>query len=452
MILIVKDGEKKREALADKLGVNPSDAVPPTENGRPVSEFDALPISFLPDAEAEGSAAFQEKMEDFKEYLSAGERVLTRQFGVMTAEHELFHPHCPAIKITSDLTQYVLIFNEYLYEEGAFRVCDIPYGSAERVTPKQAIRVGNPVAAFLAKEFAKALAKHASKELYNKFFKKEDDNGFKTQLDKLKTELTQIVGELFQANKYESLEDTLIATRKWFVDHLSPRLADIQEGKFHNFEELRNDLRARQERMQDIVSVLEARLPDEKLADCDYITRVKVVLYAACACLRILLFKEQIYMERLLAEKGRREVDTANLEELENFVKEAAEKITYYADALRQGRLNKISEVSHFDRARITYNWLFWETYSGEMGYEWRDDFESSNVNDPLRRERDADSRKWLTVKDSKSYARAPVREAAKESRRQYVESVEMLIRESVTLPLGFVAENINGTRLELEA
>jgi hypothetical protein len=450
MILIVKDGEKKREALAAKLGVNPSDAVQPTEGGAPVSEFDALPISFLPGSE--GSVAFEEKLEDFKEYLSEGEQMLSRQFGVMTEEHELFHPNCPAIKITSDLTQYVLIFNEYLYEEGAFRVCDIPYGSAEPATPKQAIRVGNPVAAFLAKEFAKALAKHASKEVYNKFFKKEDDNGFKTQLDKLKTELTQIVGELFQANKQESLEDTLISTRTWFVEHLSLRLTAIQEGKFHNFEELRNDLRTRQERMQDIVSILYARLPDEKLADCDYITRVKVMLYAACACLRILLFKEQIYMERLMAEKGQREVDTTNLEELENFVKEAAERITYYSDALHQGRLNKISEVTPFDRARITYNWLFWETYSGEMGYEWRDDFESLNVNDPLRRGRDTDTRKWLTVKDNNFYKRGPVHEAARESRRQYVDSVDMMIREAVTLPLGFIAENINGTRLELEA
>jgi hypothetical protein len=176
------------------------------------------------------------------------------------------------------------------------------------------------------------------------------------------------------------------------------------------------------------------------------------MLYAACGCLRILLFKEQIYMERLLAEKGQREVDTANLQELETFVKQAAERITYYADALRQGRLNKISEVTDFDRARITYNWLFWETYSGEMGYEWRDDFESLNVNDPLRRGRDTDTRKWLTVKDNTFYKRGPVHEAARESRRQYVESVDMMIREAVTLPLGFVAENINGTRVELEA
>lgn len=450
MILLVKQGEKNREELAAKLGVGNLDAAEPVAAEGEGPESANLPISYLPDAEVEGNAAFAQKLEFIKGYLSEGEQLSGHQFGITTEGHELLHPNAPVVKATSNVTEYIAIFDEYLYDNGEIRERDILHVVGEPAPEPKPIRVGNPVAMFLAKEFAKALGKRLAKDLYRQYIQTDNDQKFKAELEKMKTELRQIVAELFQASKYENLEDRLIAARAWLVGDLSRTLETIADGDHDptTLEDLKKQLQERETQMHDIASIIEARLPDSALRDCDYITRVKAVLYAATACLRVLLYKELIYIKNLLNNNT-----SADKKNVDNFLKKAAEQLDHYVEELRTGRLSKISELTHYDHRTEHVSWSSFFTsfkvYRGEAGYEWRDEFESNNPNDPFRGPKLHE--KYRTAIDNTDYRKTPVREAASEVRKKHIEDVKYLFEQYIENPLKAVAEELRTTTIEIK-
>lgn len=451
MILLVKQGEKSREELAAKLGVSNLDAAEPVAAEGDGSDPGTLPIYYLPDDEAEGNAAFAQRLEFVKGCLSEGEQLSDRQFGITVEGHELFHPNSPVVKATSNLTEYIAIFDEYLYDNGEFRERDILHIVDEPAPELEAILVGNPVAMFLAKEFAKALGKRFAKDLYRQYIKPDNDQSFKDELEKMKTELRQIVAELFQESKYEKLEDQLITARAWLVGDLSRTLETIANGDYDEktLKDLKKQLQERETQMHDIASIIEARLPDSALRDCDYITRVKAVLYAATACLRVLLYKELIYIKNLLNNNT-----SADKKNVDVFLKKAAEQLDHYVEELHTGRLSKISELTHYDQRTEHLSWSSFFTgcyvYRGEAGYEWRDEFESKNPNDPFRGPKLHE--KFRTSIDNTDYRMSPVREAGRAARNKHIEEVELLFNEYISIPLKGVADELRATTIEIKA
>jgi hypothetical protein len=443
MLIIKKQDEKNEREVAGESGGANSSAIETVENRDGGFEFDKLPIYFLPDVETEGNAGFTERLESIKTYLSEGDQIVSHSFGVMTEEHELFHSGCPAIKVRSDVNEYVMIFDEYLYEGGEFRDCDIPYGNYHPVSEREQRRLRNPVIMFLVTEFGKALMKQAAKELYDKFFQRDNDANMKAELAKLKAEFSAIAEEIYSKAKYESLEDTLISTRAWVRDTLSLRLAGIPEGKYTALGRLRDELYQMQDGMKRTVDLVDARLSDQQLENCDYLTRLKVMLYASCACLRILLFKEMIYIQKLLLERGDTKEDSTSTDiaELQAFVQTAADNLEQYVKKLRDGRYEKITGVSKYQDERDKYIPLIGYVHQVEIGFQWEDDFESKNNNDPFRGDR---------IHSKIHIAKEEGRGVAQTERDKHYEAVKSLLIQYVSDPLGEVIKNIRETKIEI--
>lgn len=403
------------------------------------------------------SYIISEILENVQIYFSENEEILDVTLGITQQDHDLFPQKTPTLKITSSQAEYFVVLNEYTYDDGGFLAVKAhelaPETKPEEEVPK--IKVGNPIAMFFVKEFSKALAKTVAKELYYKFFPKENNQLLKSDLAKLSREFREIVNELLQELKYENLEDLLIGSRAWLQETYSIKLEAIEQGKYNNLVDLWTDLNQRQQEMQKIVNIIEYRLSDALLKECSYITRVKVTLYAACAALRIVLFKELIYIEQCLTKQGQDKYNTitTDLRELEEFKIKTSDNLDNYINKLAEGRYSHISDISHHNNLESVTTISSWftgnKTYSGEAYYEWKDEFESKNPNDPLQS--DKIHQKYITAKDSTLYQKSPIRHNAHTDRETHYENVKRRMVEKIIQPLTDISEKIRSTSLEIK-
>lgn len=115
---------------------------------------------------------------------------------------------------------------------------------------------------------------------------------------------------------------------------------------------------------------------------------------------------------------------------------------------------SKISESTHYDYRTEHLSWSSFFTgcyvYRGEAGYEWRDEFESNNPNDPFRGPKLHE--KFRTSIDNTDYRMSPVREAGRAARNKHIEEVEYLFEQHIENPLKAVAEELRTTTIEIKA
>ena len=320
-------------------------------------------------------------LKDLNARLDANEEVTSHRFGVFTAPVGDVCQGTPVLEAITNQREIMVIFEEeILNNEGvvAFHETEEP-----EATPRPLL--GNPLVKLFVKTFAKALVKAVAKELFAELFPNSEDGAIQKELKNLKSEIKKILQEL----KYENFEDTLIANRAWLRDTYSTRLASVNTNGIASvdWQTTIKELYDKQQDLKKVIDVVVARTSDQDLKNCDYLTRVKAGLYAACACLRITIFREELFLRRLAIEEGlvSYKIDAYETE-LGNFIKTAHQQIQDYDNKLQAGRLSKMNEVSYEVRRDTSRDPISGRTmYMEVRWYEWSDDFESKESQDPFR-------------------------------------------------------------------
>lgn len=382
-------------------------------------------------------AAVREKcaFDSFVEQLPLDESVNSHQFGVVETETDELLVGCPVMKVITDKAEYVVVYDNFVVNEGEILNNDNEYGNYVST-----VGLGrNPIVSFFVKEFVKALVKKAIRETYKGFFPKED-TVLKDELKKLKDEIKQI----FQQSKYENLEDKLIQARAWLRDTYSEKLISFGKGQKLNIEEIRNDLKLRQEELQGIAEVVKQRTPDADLNNCDYLTRVKVMLYATCTTLRIILFKEQAFWQNVMKNNGNSNYDNdADINELQNYITTTASTLKEYIEKLKNGRYGKISDVKLTEH-KAYYAQAKGGFYKHWVVLEWVDNFESHHNDDPFAGDKIMSEK--TVSRHGKDANVDEVKQNMNNDRQNHINDVKHLFELHIEEPLQNLIENLAQT------
>lgn len=380
-------------------------------------------------------------IDNLNEVLASGEQLQSHVFGATIASIGQLHAGCPVLKATTNLAEYLVVYDNFVVANGTIKNNTIAYGNYK---PKPPV-LKNAIVLFLAQEFGKALAKKGAEELYNKFFPEDKDAVLKQELKKVKDELIELLKEI----KYENLEDKLIATRGWLRDIYSEKVNSYNNKETQNMEEIRLDLKGRQEEIYAAAEIIQQRILDTDLASCDYTTRSKVMLYTTFVSLRIVILKEQIFWQNVMLAQGNKNyANTADLNELRKYVSKVSEKIKDYSTKLKKGRLEKISDFSHTTQKHFKQNKVGWG-YKHFATIKWNDKFESSNKNDPFRGEKIESFRSLNT--DEKDNNVEQIKADMERDRTNHFNDVVGLFSKHVEDPINDVLSKLANNVLEIK-
>lgn len=353
------------------------------------------------------------------------------KFGVTTKQVEKIFANTPIAEIETDKAIYVAIFESLSLVNGNLISFSAELGNYTPTKPK----LGNPLVSFFLKEFIKGLGKAVVKETYKEIFPKDRDKIIRDEMSKLREDLKDFFIEI----KYENLEDIMIATRVWLREDYSVYLDAYNNGKQIPYLDIHKDLKVRQEQLQNITSVIEARISEKELKECSYATRNKFMLYTACAVLRIIILKEQMFFESVLTKNGFGEYDNNVLKELiESFTKKIKKFIKDTKEKLYNGRLDFISSnVTHFEEnttkvSPVGMNGASNYYQTVQYGYKWEDNFESKIVNDPFKGDK-IKSSKIYKVKDDKNSREDEVKKELSESLKNHKDDVIRIFKEKIS-------------------
>lgn len=420
---------------------------------QPAPAAPALPLTYPPQADLAASPAYAEWLPQALAAVRAAVphalEVQRYTLALASPAAGLGEPGTPVLLLHTPAGDYLAAFPEYDYADGQLRERHQQLGSY--VPPR--LLLGNPILAFFAKEIGKALLKAALKEVYSHFWPTDKDAVLKQELQKMRTDLRNIVREELQEFKIENLEDEFIDTRNWLRTTYESQMTSYRAGHRIGFEKLHDYLHQRQSIMQRVVSIIEARLTDNELRACSYLTRLRVMLYAACTSLRIVLLKEQVLLQRLLHSQGQLDYDPHALrDELAQFRPHVLAQLQDFRNKLERGRYESVTEVRHVNNQYMgtgTWTWFTGEqVYCGEAYYEWADPFTSTHPDDPFRG--GPVTYKAITASGSTSHRLTPVREQAQRARTEHLGRVKDLFTTHVAEPLDAVLQQLRTAPLEL--
>jgi hypothetical protein len=384
----------------------------------------------IADAEKRKSCA----MDSFKAMLTPGEQLQSYRFGATTVKTGNLHAGCPVLEAKTNLAEYMVVYDDLMIADGTIKNNTIAYGNYK---PKP-MMFKNVVAMFLAKEFGKALAKGAAAEVFSFFFPEDKDAALKDEFKKMKNEIKQ----MFFETRYENLEDKLLQTRGWLRDIYSEKLRAHNNKQSLNMEEIRVDLKNRQEELHGVVEVLQQRISATELAGCDYFVRAKVMLFATCATLRIVLLKEQIFWQNaMLAEGNKNYGNDADLNELKNYVQRISKKLKEYVEDLKKGRLEKISTLAYTTHKALKNNKVA-AIYKHWAVIKWTDTFESSNQSDPFKGGKIESLKKVNT--DEKDHNLDQIKANTEKEYNDHLNAVKGLFDQYVASPLNDVINKLD--------
>jgi hypothetical protein len=364
-------------------------------------------------------------IETFSKYLQEGEEIKNHKFGVTTATREDVPKDCPVLNVKTNLAEYLLIFNEYEFKNGVVS----NEVSVENNVPAK-IMLGNPLLMFFAKELAK-----------------EEDANLKKELGKLKDDL----GNMLHEFKLEEFTDKVIAVRGWLRDEYSMEQveytfqADADKSP-ERIKEVRDNLKHRLEPLSDIVNVIESKLSEESLKNCDYLTRSRVMLYASAAALRAILLKEEIFWDKEYSRLTKQKYARNREDVFNNFKNQVRINLTNYIDRLRKGRYEKVWGIDRkSERHCGGYNvqicdYSYW--------YEWGDEFSSKSFpNDPFKGDR-IDAQKFFFKDKGKDENENAKREEAQKKRDDHFNEVKRLFEQHIENPLNEIHKRFSETNL----
>ncbi len=368
-------------------------------------------------------------LEDVKKMLKEGESIAEYKFGVIVKDTSNRYKDCPILELKSNHAEYLFLYDSFVIDDSKIKHNERNLGNY--VVPKLMLK--NAVVLFFVKEFAKGLAKTVGKELFAEFFPRDKDASLNKAMGDLKDEIRKI----FQEAKYEGFADELIALRGWLRDTYSKKTESHYKGESINKEEIRDDLRKRQENLKAIIDVITARVKLEDMNNCVYLERVKVLLYAASSALRIILMKEQVFWQKILLDAGNQQYNNnADFNELKEFMQTAADNLRIWIPLLKNGRINKIGPIEEkTDWTGFGEN--VYETYL----LEWRDHFESKDKDDPFRGDKIVWKKRYN--KAGKDENRAEIMTQAEKDRNDHINKVKNLFEEHISQPLGEVLKEL---------
>lgn len=399
---------------------------------------DEMQVSFN-EAEFSVKTADSEKrktcaMDNFTKILNPDEQIISYAFGATTKASAGIYAGCPVLKATTNYAEYLVIYDDLVIAEGTIKNNALKYGNYK---PKP-MMLKNAIALFLAKEFGKALAKMAAGELYNKFFPEDKDAALRQELTKVKNELMQLLKEI----RYENLEDKLLTTRGWLRDIYSEKVKSYNNKESLNMEEIRLDLKNRQEEMHGVAEVIQQRISSTELESCDYIARSKVMLYATCATMRIVLLKEQIFWQNaMLAQGNKNYANSADLNDLKKYVEKVSKQLKTYVEELKKGRLGKISEFKYSTHRAYRSN-KAGGYYKHSATIKWSDSFESSNKNDPFKGDKIESFQSVNT--DAKDNNVDQIKANMEKEHNNHVNAVKGLFNQHIEEPLNDVINKLD--------
>ncbi|HYG16884.1 MAG TPA: hypothetical protein VEC12_14090 [Bacteroidia bacterium] len=374
----------------------------------------------------------------FTEFIAPGEQLVDHRLGMALKTNSGLYEGSPVLIAKTNTAQYTVVYDELVLPKSNAH----PQAAEPDNYQLLAGMPGNPAVLFFARQFATALAKGLVSELFSIFFPKDKDAVLKEELKKLKEEIRQMLQEM----KYENLEDELLTTRAWLRDTYSEKLEAYAKKQTFNIEEVRKDLKARQERMHGVAEVISQRTANGDLANCDYFARVKVMLYATCAALRIVLMKEQIFWQNVMRAQGNKDYENdADLQELTKYVKAVSDNLKNYVQMLKKGRLDKIGTLQQ------NRDFIHGITPIVVEIFWWHDDFEAHNPNDPFKTNKIVFKRAapitWMTPISKVEEVKAETQQAL----NNHIANVTNVVKTHIEEPLQEIINNLDNTRLVIQ-
>lgn len=365
-------------------------------------------------------------IKNLKKKLKDDENIQKFKFGLIISDHGDIHKGTPVLEAISNKRKISIIYNEeVLNESGAIELRKTKYNKEQPL-------LGNPLVALLVKELAKAVAKEVAKELFAQYFNKKDDNGIKEQLESLKDEIEK----LFDRYKYTAFEDVLISNRMWLRDTYSERLKTINSSGISSidWEGAINNLKSRQEKIKEIVDIIETRLSDNDIKNCSYAARTKGYLHAACSAMRIIIFREEVYLRNLAIKEN---LVTYSIDSYKNelaaFIKHAENKIKENANGFKDGRLGFLSSVGGEGETKCTRDPSTGQTFCYKYyGWSWRDHFESNEKKDPFK---GGKIHRFFGYSEGKNSNKDEAKRKADESYNEHKDAVLKLMNSYITKP-----------------
>lgn len=370
-------------------------------------------------------------LNDLTSMLDTDEKIISHRFGIVTKDMSSIRQGTPVLEaITNQREIFVIYDEEKLTSKGLIESSAPTYNNE--------ILLGNPLVILFVKTFATVLAKTVAKELLAKYFPPSEDEQIRAELKNLKEEIKKILQEL----KYENFEDTLITTRAWLRDTYSPRAAEAEKEGITkiDWQETIRELSVKQQLMKEVVDVIDTRLSNGELQNCDYFSRVKAGLYTGCACLRIILFREEIFLHRLAIEKGLVSYNIDSyVNELTSFIETAKDKIQNYSNKLKEGRYSKISDVSYhaIQHQHRTPDGMY--IFIENKWFEWSDSFESNESRDPFRGPK---LRTTYNVSSSDK-DKKDQKDKADSEHNTHFDKVKELFQEHIETPFSLAVDNL---------
>lgn len=300
------------------------------------------------------------------------------RFGMSTARTAQYDEHTPIAEVETNKATYMVIFSHLRFGSGT-----LFDNNVRRSNYEPEVSLGNPVVFFILEEAAKALIGAAVERAFDSVFPKENDVHVADEVKQIKEDLEAFLKE----EKIEDLEDRLVIVRKWLRDTYMKSVEAHQEGQKIPTENIYNDLKNNQTKLQEITSILED-IDMSSLSQCDYLTRRKCMLYAACASFRLVIMREQQYMQDILVAEKHEEYNNDVLKkEMASFLQTTSSNISKYEEALRLGRMHYITGVtakSETTKTLIPDTHPPQYTYYTWNWYEWEDRFRTTNSKDPF--------------------------------------------------------------------
>jgi len=317
---------------------------------------------------------------DIEKNLSEGEMIIDHRFGVLNKEHNDLKVNTPVLDVKTNEREFFIIFDELLLNQEGFL---IQSGSGDLENTVDPV-LKNPVLMFFVEQFASVLAKEVAGKIFEIYFPPSSDELIRAEISKIKDEVRLIMKE----SKYDRLEETLLINRGWLRDTYSNQLKVISESGITSvsWEALIKSLEENQQSLKGVVDIVDVKISANDLKSCDYLTRTKVSLYAACACLRIAMFREEISIRNMAIKANLVSYTTkAEEAELELFIKTVNEKIKHFKDALEKGRNDKL-RWSGYTRNKVPYYGNAGEIrgFADIRKVSWNDNFSSKHKNDPF--------------------------------------------------------------------
>lgn len=446
MKIIIKSNPRHASQLASRLDAGSSAAAAESTETRFLDfEVEKLNVSFdeldfavnTADAEKRKSCA----LSSFTQMLIPDEQLVSHRFGATITTAGNIHLGCPVLEAKTNLAEYVVVYDDFIITNGTVKNNLAAYGNYRQ---GHTLLQGG-IAMYFTKAFGKALGRLAATELFHKFFPEDNDAVLREELGKLKTEIKQML----QETRYENLEDKLLQTTAWLRDTYSEKLKAHNNRQTVNTEELRTDLKNRQEELHGIAEVIQQRITPAELAACEYLTRARVILFSACAALRVVLMREQIFWQNAMRAQGNKNYENdADLNELKTYVAKVIKKLKDFTEGLKNGRLGKISAFD-YTRHKAQRPNKSAVCYTHWVSMRWTDTFTSSNKNDPFRGEKIESVRKVNT--DDKDNNVDQVRANVEKEYNDHVAAVKGLFAEYFENPVNEVVNNLENMKYVIE-